>query len=301
MTDLKNALGETARAGDDIAGGGAKYDAGKSEVFQGVFDYFPRALLEVANVSGYGAAKYSWGGQKSVKDGYNRYSNSLGRHLMLANIEGPHDLAGGSGLLHDAQVAWNALAKLEVGLRDGHYKSTRGNPLPPKAEAKPVDPVAVAAEGTNFQAFEAAFKEAQPKDLDVRLNPRGLAAPSDKEIAEVLGGMLSHILGEDVVVITGSARDVYAAIGQWPPGYQPDYLDRQWAADQDFFGGSQFDFGDGVGGLELTPKAKAALRAGRQQGKTGLTINKLKPAAQKAAAKKAPSRKRAVRAPARKR
>lgn len=95
---------------------GAKLDTGKSPIFRGLFDYFPRACMEVAKVSAKGAEKYVWKGWEKVPDGIERYSDALGRHLLLKSIEGPND--SDTGLLHDAQIAWNALAILEMALRE---------------------------------------------------------------------------------------------------------------------------------------------------------------------------------------
>lgn len=93
---------------------GAKLDAGKSPVFQGLLDYFPRACLAVATVSHGGATKYAWKGWESIPDGVNRYSNAMARHIVNESIEGPFDP---DGFLHKAQIAWNALAALELYLR----------------------------------------------------------------------------------------------------------------------------------------------------------------------------------------
>jgi len=101
--------------GKQIKEPGAKFDAGKSPVFQGLLDYFPRACLEVAKVSLVGANKYSWKGWEEVPDGVTRYANALGRHLLLEAIEG--ELDRDTGLLHKAQVCWNSLARLELYLR----------------------------------------------------------------------------------------------------------------------------------------------------------------------------------------
>ena len=94
---------------------GKKLDAGKAPIFQGVLNYFPRALNAVAGVSAYGLAKYkleyadkNW---MRVENGYGRYSDALARHLANGTIN-PFD--DESGLLHDAQAAWNALARLEL-------------------------------------------------------------------------------------------------------------------------------------------------------------------------------------------
>lgn len=96
---------------------GAKLDAGKAPIMQGVLQYFPRALEQVALVSQFGSIKYSWGGYRFVKDGINRYSNAMGRHLLKEITEGPIDIESleeGVTICHAAQVAWNALARLEL-------------------------------------------------------------------------------------------------------------------------------------------------------------------------------------------
>lgn len=100
---------------------GAKLDAGKPSVWRGLLDYFPRACIAVASVSTKGASKYSWKGWESVPEGFERYSDALSRHLLAESIEGPYD-SGPKGLgpdvLHAAQVAWNALARLELKLKE---------------------------------------------------------------------------------------------------------------------------------------------------------------------------------------
>jgi hypothetical protein len=89
-------------------------------VFRGLLDYFPRACIAVAEVSAAGAEKYAWKGWEGVDDGYNRYSDAGARHIVKKAIEGPWDsemAERGKRILHDAQVAWNALAALELYLR----------------------------------------------------------------------------------------------------------------------------------------------------------------------------------------
>lgn len=93
---------------------GAKMDAGKSPVVQGAIQYFPRALMAIADVSLIGAVKYAWNGWEAVPDGYSRYSNAMGRHLLKEAFELRDE---DTGALHAAQVAWNALARLELLLR----------------------------------------------------------------------------------------------------------------------------------------------------------------------------------------
>lgn len=101
---------------DKIASGAIKYDAGKPCAFRGVIDYFPRAIEAVAAVSTFGASKYAWKGWESVDDGVARYSDAMVRHLLK---EGKGEvLDPDSGLAHAAHVAWGALARLELMIRE---------------------------------------------------------------------------------------------------------------------------------------------------------------------------------------
>lgn len=90
---------------------GAKLDAGK--IRADLLLDFSRALSAVAEVSDFGARKYSPGGWQYVQDGITRYRAAQLRH-MLAGRE-VHDKD--SGLLHLAHEAWNALAVLELTIR----------------------------------------------------------------------------------------------------------------------------------------------------------------------------------------
>lgn len=106
----------TNDSAEKIATGSIKYDGGKPSAFRGVIDYFPRAVEAVASVSTFGASKYAWKGWESVDDGFNRYSDAMVRHLLE---EGKGDvLDPDSGLVHAAHVAWNALARLELLLKN---------------------------------------------------------------------------------------------------------------------------------------------------------------------------------------
>lgn len=125
-TDWQQDKAETSRFKEKDPNGinaktpGAKLDLGKEPVWQGVLDYFPRAVNEVANLSGKGAAKYSWKGWEKVENGEARYRNALGRHQTKESIEGPWDLemkTRGEDVLHLTQQAWNAMAALELMLR----------------------------------------------------------------------------------------------------------------------------------------------------------------------------------------
>lgn len=98
---------------------GAKLDGNKPHT-ELLLD-FANALNAVAEVATYGAKKYSRGGWQHVgtdpfgftaKD---RYTGALLRHL-LGERESAVD--GETGILHAAHLAWNALARLELMLRD---------------------------------------------------------------------------------------------------------------------------------------------------------------------------------------
>ena len=91
---------------------GSKLDAGKPEAFRGLIQSFPRAIIAVASVSTFGANKYTWGGWRTVPEGFERYSNAMVRHLAK---EGEGEIEDNdSHLLHAAHVAWNSLARLEI-------------------------------------------------------------------------------------------------------------------------------------------------------------------------------------------
>ena len=93
---------------------GAKLDAGKIRPSL-VIGGFPLALMEVAKVSTYGANKYTPGGWQHVDNGVERYTDAMHRHFLQEATGESRDEE--SGLLHAAQGAWNALARLELMLR----------------------------------------------------------------------------------------------------------------------------------------------------------------------------------------
>lgn len=113
---------------------GRKLDSGKAPVSQGLFAYFPDALLAVANISKYGKQKYgveyadqNW---KRVENAHGRYADAQGRHELLpysmvdhneAELADPtlHAYDEESGHLHAAHEAWNALARLQMLLEGG--------------------------------------------------------------------------------------------------------------------------------------------------------------------------------------
>lgn len=90
--------------------GGMKFDDGK--VLAGVLFEFRMALFAVAEIGTFGAKKYKRGSWVDVPNARVRYYDALWRHLL----EEGNDLE--SGLLHKAHLAWNALADLELTLRE---------------------------------------------------------------------------------------------------------------------------------------------------------------------------------------
>lgn len=115
---------------------GSKLDAGKAPIWQGVMGYFPRAIIALASLSGYGANKYTWKGWETVPDGENRYGNAMGRHIAKEAIEGDWDLDAQNDpkfpgdILHATQIAWNAMARLELMLRRKDSEKARGYMAP---------------------------------------------------------------------------------------------------------------------------------------------------------------------------
>lgn len=94
---------------------GAKLDAGKNRLSL-VLDGFALALQEVGRVGTYGANKYTDNGWMSVPNGVERYTDALLRHHFAEAAGDERD--SDTELLHAAHRAWNALAVLELRLRE---------------------------------------------------------------------------------------------------------------------------------------------------------------------------------------
>lgn len=94
---------------------GSKLDAGKIRMGL-VLVGFARALKEVARVGTFGANKYTDNGWMSVPNGQARYTDALYRHLNSEAQGETHDVD--SNLLHAAHAAWNALARLDLMIRE---------------------------------------------------------------------------------------------------------------------------------------------------------------------------------------
>ena len=94
---------------------GAKLDAGKPDLDLVLGD-FSRALIQVGSVGTFGANKYSRSGWLSVPNAQDRYRSALLRHYFYEKSGEQSDPE--SNLLHAAHLAWNALAYLELLLRE---------------------------------------------------------------------------------------------------------------------------------------------------------------------------------------
>ena len=94
---------------------GAKLDSGKPRVSL-VIGGFASALEEVAKVATFGAEKYTDGGWAHVPNGVERYTDAMLRHYLKEEEE----LDEESSLPHAAHLAWNALARLELMIRENN-------------------------------------------------------------------------------------------------------------------------------------------------------------------------------------
>lgn len=106
---------ETDPAGRSPSDPGAKLDSGK--LMAGlVLGGFARALEAVSEVGTFGANKYTPNGWVEVPNGVERYTDALYRHLLS---EAKGELVDAdSELMHAAHAAWNAIARLDLLLRE---------------------------------------------------------------------------------------------------------------------------------------------------------------------------------------
>lgn len=101
---------------DEPIAGAVKYDQNKSPIYRGAVGYFPKAISGVASVSAFGATKYAWKGWEHVPDGIDRYTDAMVRHLVQEATG--EVLDPDSGLPHAWHVAWNALARAELIMKE---------------------------------------------------------------------------------------------------------------------------------------------------------------------------------------
>lgn len=95
---------------------GLKLDMGKPEVYTGVLQSFPLALKEIARVTVEGISQpgHVLHGWKEVPEGFKRYSEAMGRHLLHEGVVDHPD----EFMFNVATTCWNDLARLEHLLQD---------------------------------------------------------------------------------------------------------------------------------------------------------------------------------------
>jgi hypothetical protein len=108
--------------GKDLHTAGAKADAGKNRAGM-VLGGFARALWAVCEVGTFGAFKYTDNGWTQVPGAQDRYDDAMMRHWLKNHMGETYD--SDSELKHLAHEAWNALAKLDLHLREQEKISTR--------------------------------------------------------------------------------------------------------------------------------------------------------------------------------
>lgn len=124
LTPEEQFMVETFHKVQDQHAPGAKLDTGKVRPAL-VLDGFAKALLAVAEVGTFGANKYTDNGWKEVPNGLKRYKDAKYRHQLAEAAGETYDSE--SQLLHAAHEAWNALARLELLLKEIPCK----NPMHP--------------------------------------------------------------------------------------------------------------------------------------------------------------------------
>ena len=106
---------ETDPNGKSLNEPGAKGDAGKLRPAM-VLGGFARALLAVSEIGTDGAKKYTEHGWVDVPDGQARYDDAKMRHWLKEKAG--QELDSDTQCLHAAHEAWNALARLDLMLRE---------------------------------------------------------------------------------------------------------------------------------------------------------------------------------------
>ena len=99
---------------------GVKHDLGKPRPSL-VLGTMAKAINEVTKVATFGAEKYSDNNWLLVENAKQRYTDAMYRHLLAGEGFDPE-----SGLRHAAHAAWNALARLELELREIPTEGVKG-------------------------------------------------------------------------------------------------------------------------------------------------------------------------------
>lgn len=101
----------------------------KAPVAGGVVQLFPRSMHILAMLSKAGANKYGTTVSTiqflDTPGAYEMHTDAMVRHIVDEALEGPVNHKD-NGALHAAQAAWNALARLEVFLKDTEESNGTG-------------------------------------------------------------------------------------------------------------------------------------------------------------------------------
>lgn len=119
IEDFKHLLDEVVEESSEQHTVGFKADSGKHRPSL-VLGGFARALTAVSEVGTFGANKYTDNGWMEVENGINRYTDALMRHQLL-EMQG-EEFDQESELRHAAHLAWNALSRLELILRESEER-----------------------------------------------------------------------------------------------------------------------------------------------------------------------------------
>lgn len=99
---------------------GQKFSQDKLPIYTVVFEQFPNAIKEVVKCSLAGHKKYpndiDWRNFERVPDAQNQYLNAALRHMFETGIN--QDMIEYENILHEAQVIWNLMARLEIKLKN---------------------------------------------------------------------------------------------------------------------------------------------------------------------------------------
>ena len=196
---------ETDPTGKSPHSPGAKLDAGKRRDGL-VLLAFSRALAEVSKVGTYGATKYTENGWTEVPNGISRYTDAMLRH-MLAEGSGEHSDKD-TGLLHAAHAAWNALARLDLMIRESEKAPARPQEAPPSADHY----VCVGRGGVWIKNAGQAPAGVDPETLvdAICCNSKSWAARKVKDIPWKIWGQPTDI-SHWRLTVTETAPDFYKA------------------------------------------------------------------------------------------
>ncbi|RKP44745.1 dATP/dGTP diphosphohydrolase domain-containing protein [Pararobbsia silviterrae] len=114
---------ETDPKGLDSRVMGAKTDAQKVRPSL-ILNDMPRAILAIAQLGTIAVRlKYSPGSWLQVERGIERFTDAMDRHRLAEGLEVfDENTPGFEEVRHATSVAWNALARLELILREAHAR-----------------------------------------------------------------------------------------------------------------------------------------------------------------------------------